>query len=220
MTQLQQVRWVFSIGGSGYARRATTAAHFESTPSLDASDLTAMAQAAYDTWAGASVSLKDFFPAETTLDHVECFTENLVPIVDPDPLPAPQYKIEQVSVAYSSTGAAVAGGDTGDANPPQVAFVVTLRSDLASRRRRGRMYWPPISFDRSGVDGEVSSVFSGQLADAVRDSISAIESAPSGIVNTNNVIISRQDAITVPVSLYTARTRVDTQRRRLRREIA
>src|ERR1044072_7792156 len=129
MTQLQQVRWVFSIGGSGYARRATTAAHFESTPSLDASDLTAMAQAAYDTWAGASVSLKDFFPAETTLDHVECFTENLVPIVDPDPLPAPQYKIEQVSAAYSSTGAAVAGGATGAANPPQVAFVVTLRSD-------------------------------------------------------------------------------------------
>jgi len=213
---LFQVRLVYDIGGSGYNRRATSALHFDADLGVDVTDLTNAAQAAYDGW-GASV--RNSFPAESQLHHAEAFTEDLA--ADPD-YPSPghptPYKLTQVSVAVESTGAPIAGTDSGDANPPNVAWVCTFRTALAGRSHRGRIYLPPVSFDESGVDGETTTMFADGVADNVQSMISDILDSATTPNSYQHVVVSKVLGVTTQVLLYTCGPRIDTQRRRLRRE--
>lgn len=218
---LVQTRLVYDIGGSGYNRRATSGIHCSSgVVDPDASDLTAMSQAAYDKWAGASVTMKAYFPADTQFVKAESWTEELV--ADPD-YPSPghptPYVLNQISIPYASTGAEIAGTDTGDANPPQVALVVTLRSELAGRSHRGRVYLPPISFDRSGVDGEIDQAFCDDVAEGFGLLHTAVGAAVAGVVDMVPCIVSRKLGSTTQIVQWTCGNRIDTQRRRLRRQV-
>lgn len=119
---------------------------------------------------------------------------------------------------FLDSGAPVAGTATGDMLPPQVAYCVTLRTNNAGRRFRGRSYLFGFAESASGANGAASA--------AVQTAAVAFVNAVANSLSTSSipmVVMSRPDPTANPprvglltnISTIIGRDLVwDTQRRR------
>lgn len=224
---LEEMTFVYDIGGAGYNRKATSRVYLDvAVPILDADRVT-LAETARASWATGGVD--DVLPVTSVLDHVEVTSvvHEANPEYDPAVAGSMPFRVRRLGLPNLSTGAAVPGVDAGDAYPPQTAWVVTLRTARAGRSYRGRVYLPPISSTRGGVDGETTQLFADDVAAAFENVMQDVEAALVPI-DVDHVIVSNASLggvappVIIPpeeVTQYTCRKRVDTQRRRLRREL-
>lgn len=125
-----------------------------------------------------------------------------------------------------STGVAAAGTATGDALPPEVALVVTLRTAFAGRGFRGRVYLP--GFDTASLDPDGTAT-AGAIS-AARTFVQHVQSAltASGITlgiaqparqaytspRTGAAIPARSATIVDVTNIVTRNDVFDSQRRR------
>jgi hypothetical protein len=125
-----------------------------------------------------------------------------------------------------STGVAAAGTATGDALPPEVALVVTLRTAFAGRGFRGRVYLP--GFDTASLDADGTAT-AGAIS-AARTFVQHVQTAltASGITlgiaqparqaytspRTGAAIPARSATIVDVTNIVTRNDVFDSQRRR------
>jgi hypothetical protein len=119
-----------------------------------------------------------------------------------------------------STSARDNGGASGEAVPPNTAWLVRKRTDLAGRRGRGRMYIPGVlegSVDRVGVVGDTAQGnWQAALDSFYEDLTSAV-----GARYYPPVVLHRSEGAGVepaptPITTLVIDSKVATQRRRLR----
>lgn len=123
------------------------------------------------------------------------------------PLPATDEVVEAASAGIGSVA--------GDALPPQVAAVISLRSGLAGRRRRGRSYIPFGSENESTTEGFIGPTGLAALvgiSDFLIDTI-AITVGPDG-VTLAPIVWSRSLLTSTLITNYRIRGSFGTQRRR------
>jgi hypothetical protein len=117
---------------------------------------------------------------------------------------------------FLDTGAAVAGTGAGDLLPPQVSFCVTLRTALAGRSYRGRVYLWGYVESQSGATGALSAS-AAEVAFVTAIKSALVSSALDlGVLSRPNPTLPVPKAGWVtPVTTVVARDLVfDTQRRR------
>lgn len=117
---------------------------------------------------------------------------------------------------FRPVAAPVVGGQTGNAQAPQVAAVASLRTDLRGRSYRGRNYVPGIADSQTVNAGELSVTGAASLA-AAYEALADVETA----TGTTHVVVShytggaaRGAGVTTPVTEYVVDQPLDTQRRR------
>jgi hypothetical protein len=119
----------------------------------------------------------------------------------------------QGGVATAHSQLAVTHAGTGAANgaPCQIALVLTLRTALATRSGRGRIYLPTRNIITVGSSGHLSSAANlNTVCDKLRDYCRSV--ATGGIVHV--VVVSQTHSFTNPVTSISADDIPDTQRRR------
>lgn len=98
--------------------------------------------------------------------------------------------------------------------PNQCALVLTLRSDLAGRSHRGRMYLPATGLDIDTQDGQVSQADLNTVLSGWVTGFSDINDSDTGEIVITSVVL---DANT-PVSSLTLDSKVDIRRSRAKQE--
>lgn len=98
--------------------------------------------------------------------------------------------------------------------PNQVALCMTLRTALAGRRHRGRMYLPATGVDIDTQDGQVSQANLNTVLTSWVTAFSDINDSDAGRI----VVVSTQGSAATPVSSLTIDSKLDIQRRRANRE--
>lgn len=121
---------------------------------------------------------------------------------------------EPTTVKFVATGALAPGTVAGDSVPPNVALVVTLRTDDPQRRALGRCYTHPPPESLCDGDGAVSDF--ALRAAMVEECVAAAEGAIAP-VDVDHVVYSTKFGTQAEVTEYEANERCDTQRRRLLR---
>lgn len=125
----------------------------------------------------------------------------------------------------ASTGAASAGSAVGNPLPPEVAFCVTLRTNLAGRSNRGRVYLPGFNDTALAAGGVLAATGVGHaqaFVQAVSDALDAqgitlviANPARAEYTGTTGAHHAARAAGTVDVTSIVARDNVfDSQRRR------
>lgn len=119
------------------------------------------------------------------------------------------------SASYIGTAAIGSGTGTGtSAMPLQQCMVATLRTGLAGRSHRGRMYLPA-----SGRGLDTGHVFNSTVTSAVCTALADFLSAVNGLGSTNNVaVVSQTLTQATTVVEVTVDQRPDIQRRRANRQ--
>lgn len=149
-------------------------------------------------WAGAVGDWWDTYKAYCTADVV--LTDASTATID-------QPTGKQISRA--ETALTVAGtDDTGVLLPPQLAVVCSLRSSLATRAGRGRMYWPGPASDAL-TDGVLGATPLATFVTAGSALFSALSSA-----SLEPVLYSRTTHTTQAITSFNVGNVLDTQRRR------
>lgn len=216
MSTLAHMTLVFNQGG----KNMTCGLDFEKGAALDltAGDLQDMTQAAYDSF-NAAAGLKTQYVSAQTLQRVEAYAYDIDPIPVPPPIPAAQFHRVPTLGPYMSVGSPVAGTwATGGAAPPNVALVWSFYSNLIARRGRGRAYTPPPPEQSIDTAGEVDATWITNTASKLLDIVTDVEAsiAPDTL---EHVVVSLRYNGTENVETYKLRDRIDTQRRRLIRNI-
>jgi len=127
-------------------------------------------------------------------------------------------------VEYEDSGAGVVGTAVGDALPKQTAFCVTIRTALAGRSYRGRIYLPGFAETANMADG-TASLSVGTAAASFVNSIGAALASSGYTLGVGSRFRAAQPSLVPPIleraaffTPYTtavARDNVwDTQRRR------
>lgn len=139
-----------------------------------------------------------------------------------------QVGIRDINVAnqaeFLDTGGAVAGSDAGQALPPQIALVITLRTALAGPRFRGRVYlpgWTETVNDAAGLctsaaaEGGrlfIASIYNALVASGME---LAVLSRPRDADLLHVPPITARAGVATPSNVFVVRDLVwDTQRRR------
>lgn len=106
----------------------------------------------------------------------------------------------------------IAGG-SGGKNPLPTAMVVSLRTGLAGRRNRGRMYWPAVGLvvNNQGRWGPTDTAGGASGAKALLNLIA--DTAP-GVADMSPVVASRAGNYVTPVTSVSVGDVPDAQRRR------
>lgn len=111
-------------------------------------------------------------------------------------------------VRLRESAVSLVGASTGATLGADVAIVVSLRTDLANRRGRGRFYLPQPADNTISIEGRVA-------ASAVTGIISALTAAWNGSSATQTpVVYSRTGRQTNEVVTFNIGDLLDTQRRR------
>lgn len=118
-----------------------------------------------------------------------------------------------VGVAAIASGA---GTGTGQSNPNQVSIVATLRTALAGRRNRGRMYLPANAANI--ISGQLSSAQCTSLATAVAAFFTDINSNAAGPQKVQ--VVSITGSVSNDVTDVSVDSKLDIQRRRANRQAA
>jgi hypothetical protein len=115
------------------------------------------------------------------------------------------------TAAATITPVNITGTNTEDPVPDSIAAIVTLRTGLAGRSNRGRMYWPGMGVDMLSGDGYTldSSFITG-----FQSAVDSWHSAMSGTSETLGVLSRALSSFREVTSLEVRRT-IGTQRRRL-----
>lgn len=127
------------------------------------------------------------------------------------------YTAQKVVTVDQSTGKQItradgavtdAGADTGESLPPQVALAVTLRTALATRAGRGRIYLPPFAVSQV-VDSRMNATNKGTTLTAVKGMFDTL------ISDGHTPVLYGRTAHTVtPITTLALGDVFDTQRRR------
>jgi hypothetical protein len=114
-------------------------------------------------------------------------------------------------VASSSDSLAVnhAGTGGGGTMPAQIATVVTLRTALATRRGRGRIYLPTTAFEIMASSGKFASTNLDNLVNKTAALFSGI-----AVSTQRGVVLSQTAGLTHEITRVEADDVPDTQRRR------
>lgn len=142
-----------------------------------------------------------------------CEIQGFERVANVPPQPAGWHR-EPTTVKFLGTGALAAGTVVGDSSPPNVALVVTLRTDSPERRSLGRCYTHPPPESLMDGDGAVSDF--ALRAAMVEECVAAAEGAIAP-VDVDHVVYSTKFDVQAEVISYEANERCDTQRRRLLR---
>jgi hypothetical protein len=105
----------------------------------------------------------------------------------------------------------------GAALPPQNAVVATHRTAISSRRRRGRVYLPPIASADVQADGTINDPFVTNLQTSYDDWVLGMQNAAVPSNQFKHVVVSLTYNLVTVVTTRTVNGRIDTQRRRLPR---
>lgn len=127
------------------------------------------------------------------------------------------YTAQKVVTVDQSTGRQIAradgavtdaGADTGETLPPQVALAVTLRTALATRAGRGRIYLPPFAVSQM-ASGRMNATNKGTTLTAVKGMFDTL------ISDGHTPVLYGRTAHTVtPITTLALGDVFDTQRRR------
>jgi len=127
------------------------------------------------------------------------------------------YTAQKVVTVDQSTGRQIAradgavtdaGADTGETLPPQVALAVTLRTALATRAGRGRIYLPPFAVSQMAT-GRMNATNKGTTLTAVKGMFDTL------ISDGHTPVLYGRTAHTVtPITTLALGDVFDTQRRR------
>lgn len=219
MSRLAHLTAVFSLPNG---KRGTIGLDFDLTDSVTQlpADWTVpvlqnIADAGYSGWSG-SPNLRQNFPTSVALNHVEAYAYDIA--VNPDP-PPPFRRVPTLG-PVTSTILDVDGTETDNAVPPQVAVVVTFYTAIIAKRGRGRVYLPPLPEGQVGDDGVIDGLWDTQLTANFEDWVLGIQNSVPAGANCEHHVVSLTYNEFNPVTQRTVRSRVDTQRRRLQRELA
>lgn len=192
---------------------------FESSLELTLPLLVNLAQAAYDGWASF---MDTHWTAEVEYVRAEALAFTVVPNPDfPDPLrPDLPPKMRRYDLGPGvSVGAFIPGVRVGAPTTGQVAMAVSFKTNIPSRRRRGRIFLP------GPPEGDVNAdlltgAYQTALQDSFEDWVIGIQNAAILGQSVTHVVVTLQDEAdsAEPVSQRILRSRVDTQRRRLVKE--
>jgi len=192
------------IGGTigGGIEEWSTGVHFTPpTGDVDSPTLSAWANQVKQDFAfvGSYFNIKNLFSTGVAITTVSAYHY-------PETGPADFVGTSSASAA-PGTGAAVL--------PPQIAVVATLRTALAGRRNRGRMYLPAMGGE-FGISGGQSYRFTGagDVADEVAEWLLAMAAAWPGPEAIQPVVYSAVGQTLTPVSEVSVGDVFDTQRRR------
>lgn len=181
------------------------------------------ADAARDHWADSVTGFKLVFPNTVAYERAEARAYDLVANPDPSPDPGDPLVVREYTLGpVISSGGPFPGGVIQPAASPQVAEVVTFRTGLPGRRRRGRCYLPPTTEADIDASGRMTNSFRDAMLAAFTTWRDEVVAAVSGFV-CQHVVVTQQlpvggqhhaDVISLSMG-----TRVDTQRRRLPTEL-
>lgn len=104
------------------------------------------------------------------------------------------------------------GDNTSDSLPPNVAICLSLSAG-ASRRRRGRFYYPGIPSEFISGGGQIDSVYAVGIVAAISDWVGDVASTQGWVL----AVYSRMDNVVRAITTMAMRDLVDTQRRRIER---
>lgn len=216
MSTLAHVTALFLIPGP---KIASVGLDFERTVDYDVAALTGLANAAYAGWTG-SPNLQDRFPTAVAMRAAQAYAFDVVPATVPAGQP-PRNKRELTLGPVSSVVADVAGTQIGEPVLPQVATVVTHRTAISQRTKRGRVYLPPINDAFVDDAGMLDPAFMAALQTSYNDWVIGIADGDPIPAASEHVVVTLKageadDA--EPVTQRIVRSRIDTQRRRLTRE--
>lgn len=164
---------------------------------------------ALSTWAG---EVKTLFGAITAYPELKTVLSSAVTIGNVSAYGYPA----SGPAEFVGTSGNVAQPGTGSASlPPQIALTATLRTALAGRRNRGRMYWPAMGAD-FGISAGQSFRYpnGGALADDIASYLTSIGDAWPGPTAIVPVVYSAVADTLTPVSEVSVGDVFDTQRRR------
>lgn len=121
---------------------------------------------------------------------------------------------------YTSTEAPVAGPGTSQLLPPNSAYLIRKRTDLAGRRGRGRMYFPGVTEGNVDNVGTLTGAEQSAWTTALEDWYEFL-TAGVGARLYPPVVLHRSEGIgeepaPTPVTSFTIDAKIATQRRRLR----
>jgi len=187
---------------SGLSERASIGLDFESAQSVTTGDVDALLTAASDGW---SSFMEQRFPASTSCNLFTCYSYNIV-------AQKRQIQYGPVERTRASTGT---GG--GSATVPQVAVVVTHRTNISSRRTRGRVYLPSPRQTDLVADGSIQELWRGQVQGSYNNWVVGMQNSASFPNTLKHVVVSLKYNLTTEVISRQVNNRVDTQRRRLPR---
>lgn len=211
MSTLAHLTAVFVIANG---KRATINLDFEANGDLSAFELENIAQAGYDGWSGTP-NLRGQFTTAVGLLRCEAYAYDI--IVNPSP-PAP-FKRDITLGPFSSAGALVAGSVSADTFPPQCAIVSTFYTSLAARRGRGRCFLPQVAEDNVDSAGILLPAYQATLQTAFDDWVVGIQNSAIAPQTFTHAVVSLTYDEVNTVNTRAIRNRVDTQRRRLMREL-
>jgi hypothetical protein len=124
------------------------------------------------------------------------------------------------TIIGTSTAAPVAGQVGVNPYPPNTAFLLRKRTDLAGRRGRGRMYIPGVVEATATANGLLTTVETAQWQTLADDYMDRLTTAVGARLYPP-VVLHRSEGIGVeppptPILSFVAEQRLATQRRRLR----
>lgn len=127
-----------------------------------------------------------------------------------------------VTQYYGATGGIAAQGEAVAAIvgtntltcPPQVSIVLSMRTNLSGRSRRGRNYWPALAAEVDGQTARISDVVATNLANAWVEMLNIFCNEAPGVSDLIPVVYSPTLDVLTAVSSIQVGDVLDTQRRR------
>lgn len=107
--------------------------------------------------------------------------------------------------------APVVGGSTDPSLPTEVALVVSLRTAVATRSTRGRMYLPPLTVSQMGYAGRYLDAAVTTVADGAEDFMNDVT---VGTTTWTPVVASGTASLLTPITQIAVGNVPDAQRRR------
>jgi hypothetical protein len=198
MATLAHVKVIFQL--AGLSERASIGVDFESNLAISALQLNGLLTSASDGWKSF---METRFPASSNVVKLSGFTYQIT---------GGQREILFGPVEIPHVGAGLGGGT---ALPPQNSIVVTHRTDLSSRRTRGRVYLPPSRTTDVQSDGTIQELYRGNLQTSYDNWIVGIQNSAGAPQTYTHVVASLTAGTVRAVTARQVNNRVDTQRRRL-----
>lgn len=162
----------------------------------------------------ASPSIRDVISSSMTLSFIEVFMYDVVP----NPAGVPAFK-RQIALGPAQVAFAINGTEPGGPMPPQVSVVVSFKSQVSSRRRRGRIFLPPPPITAVNANGTLTDAYRTEIESVFPDWVNAVGDSSPLFAQPTQIIQSLAGGDHVAVSSIDVRNRVDTQRRRLSRQL-
>lgn len=212
MSTLAHMTLVFGIAGG---KLATFGWDFQAANNLTQAELLLMNAAAISDWNVGGPIMKQYFTSNVILQRVSTFAYDRG--ANPTPPPA-QRRV--ITLGPVETPANAPGTGAGTSVFPNVALVCSFRTEVSSRRTRGRIYLPPIRAAEVLQDGSVNDAYADVLEEAVTSMAAGIQNSVPVAQDLRHVVVSlAQNGPITRVTDYEIKRRIDTQRRRLSRAL-